>query len=462
MEPKAKWFEVFVQTGEWSAEVGPFMLEVHCRGGRCEIWQNNHYQMLWSQTVSTPCDVADIMRLTEAELARRLVKAAETMKGSELAVASSADITETFTQRLLQMRAHDVRPVSCALAPAGWQVAETGEDDAPFELNDQNQLTAEALGASSNSAQHIELEPGHVALVPAPARGKPRMLTEQLRFKVGDQVTARRGTQLRDTMLDAVGTVQQLRDAGTLVVAYGTCSSVTCWPVSLEKVDDEPRFKVGDLVRTKHPPRVGVVAVPRYTNEHSLVDFADLKNETIDNADLEPYALPPITIYADLADALDELPLGTVLEVGSARGTTLFKRDAANRYRCQHPSEDDTAWMYATALTCLREKLVPTPTRTRILPKPGASLGSERTIKRLQETIDNLRADNASMRESLRRMVKHLEHEGQQGDGIAEGAWDDYHAARFLLGHEGTPSAAERGLASIRLALAWAAPGVST
>ncbi len=172
MEPKAKWSEVFVATGEWSAEVGPFTLEIGRNLGRCEIWHHGHRTSIWSRIVSTPCDVADLMRLTEAELARRLVKAAETMEGSELAVASSADITAMFTKPLLRMRAHDVRLVPCAVAPAGWQVAETGKEDAPFELNDQKQLAAEVLVASFNSAQHIELEPGHVALVPAPAPGE--------------------------------------------------------------------------------------------------------------------------------------------------------------------------------------------------------------------------------------------------------------------------------------------------
>jgi hypothetical protein len=185
-----------------------------------------------------------------------------------------------------------------------------------------------------------------------PHRGKPRRLTEQLRFKVGDQVIARRGTQLRDTMLDAVGTVQQLRDAGRLIVAYGTCSSVTCWPVSLEKVDEEPRFNVGDLIRTRHRRRVGVVAVPRYTNEHSLVDFADLKNEIIHTADLEPYALPPIKSYADLADALDELPLGTALELKVSGYYPVYTRRTHSGYEARFSSPElPDVWHHSWLIT---------------------------------------------------------------------------------------------------------------
>jgi hypothetical protein len=83
-------------------------------------------------------------------------------------------------------------------------------------------------------------------------------------------------------------------------------------------------------------------------------------------------------------------------------------------------------------------------------------------IERVQETIDSLRVENAELRESLRQMVKHLEYEGQQGDGIAEGAWDDYHAARFMLEPKDLPNAAERGLVANRLKVASPEPGAGT
>lgn len=47
---------------------------------------------LWQDTVPVPCDLADLMRLAESELARRLREAAETMDGSELVAPPRASI----------------------------------------------------------------------------------------------------------------------------------------------------------------------------------------------------------------------------------------------------------------------------------------------------------------------------------------------------------------------------------
>ena len=57
------------------------------------------------------------------------------------------------------------------------------------------------------------------------------------------------------------------------------------------------------------------------------------------------------------------------------------------------------------------------------------------------------------LRESLRRLVHHLEVEGRNGDGIHEDAWDDYHAARMLVGQADDgwdADAAGRGIEDIR------------
>lgn len=76
--------------------------------------------------------------------------------------------------------------------------------------------------------------------------------------------------------------------------------------------------------------------------------------------------------------------------------------------------------------------------------------------------LERLRAENAELRESLRRIVGHLEYETKQGDGIADGAYDDYFAAKSLLGQRGMPNAAARGLAAIRLEIASTKPGAGT
>lgn len=81
---------------------------------------------------------------------------------------------------------------------------------------------------------------------------------------------------------------------------------------------------------------------------------------------------------------------------------------------------------------------------------------------RLKKELLSLSAENAELRESLQRIVGHLEYEAKQGDGIAADAWDDYFAAKWLLGHKGMPNAAARGLASIRLEIATTKPGAGT
>jgi hypothetical protein len=128
---------------------------------------------------------------------------------------------------------------------------------------------------------------------------------------------------------------------------------------------ERSRFKAGDLVREKYDRRVAIV--------QQVVDngACHLEFGYFHACALEPYTLPPVTSYADLANVLDELPLGTIVEVTSARGVARFRRDSPKLYRCQHLSEDAATWMHATALTCLREKLLPMPAGIRLLP-PGS------------------------------------------------------------------------------------------
>lgn len=88
-QPKAKWSRYEDSQQVWTAIVGPFYLDVDGETGDCEIaeWDAESASIgrtLWEHHTPPPCDVVDLMRLTEDELARRLHGAAETMDGKEL------------------------------------------------------------------------------------------------------------------------------------------------------------------------------------------------------------------------------------------------------------------------------------------------------------------------------------------------------------------------------------------
>jgi len=86
MQPKAKWKKCDWRNA-WTAVVGPFHLEISPSSGECLLSQWDGHEVgaaLWRDTRTVPCDVTDLMRLTEAELARRLEDAAETMDGRDL------------------------------------------------------------------------------------------------------------------------------------------------------------------------------------------------------------------------------------------------------------------------------------------------------------------------------------------------------------------------------------------
>jgi hypothetical protein len=82
-KPKAEW-KVDACGEEWSAEVGPFGMVVAPHNGSIELWQRDPLERLWLETQPTPCDAADLMRLAEAELARRIEHTAETMDWTQL------------------------------------------------------------------------------------------------------------------------------------------------------------------------------------------------------------------------------------------------------------------------------------------------------------------------------------------------------------------------------------------
>jgi hypothetical protein len=87
-QPKAKWerFEA-----RWVANVGPFELVASLQEGAAWIHlasaepdEDGTADPIWDAEIPVPCDLADLMRLAEAELARRLHRAADTMDGREL------------------------------------------------------------------------------------------------------------------------------------------------------------------------------------------------------------------------------------------------------------------------------------------------------------------------------------------------------------------------------------------
>lgn len=93
-QPKAKWSAYDEDTKRiWTAAVGPFYLEANTADGYAELCSYDFEsasigEQLWKQPVSGPCDITDLMRLAEAELARRLRHAAETMDGNGLVALS--------------------------------------------------------------------------------------------------------------------------------------------------------------------------------------------------------------------------------------------------------------------------------------------------------------------------------------------------------------------------------------
>lgn len=91
MKPKAKWSRSAAEPRVWTAAVGFSHLEVDGRTGTCEIaeWHPESARIgrpvwLYEQKEGVPVDAPDLMLMVEAELARRLTLAAETMDGHSL------------------------------------------------------------------------------------------------------------------------------------------------------------------------------------------------------------------------------------------------------------------------------------------------------------------------------------------------------------------------------------------
>lgn len=81
-QPKAKWGRCGSELIWWRAKVGPFQLIADARAAEVLIEFNG--DNVWQRTIEKPCDLADLMRLAESELERRLRATADTMDGSGL------------------------------------------------------------------------------------------------------------------------------------------------------------------------------------------------------------------------------------------------------------------------------------------------------------------------------------------------------------------------------------------
>ena len=143
MEPKARWSQWANIDGDWTATVGPFRLDVAAQAGWCCLSHRDPYLPLWEQKVATPCDVTDLMRLTESELARRLEKAAATMDGGELVAApypgrhgycDRYGCTQTkAVGAYCEMHDEENRSRDAAV---GWDVAKTSTKEPRFKVGD--------------------------------------------------------------------------------------------------------------------------------------------------------------------------------------------------------------------------------------------------------------------------------------------------------------------------------------
>jgi hypothetical protein len=121
MQPKARWSLYIEGKRIWTAAVGPYHLEAHGHEGRAVIREsaaesNTLGRSLWQTSVGIPCDVVELMRLAEEELARRLSKAAETMDGREL-------VLETLSRQCVDPVSRDAWN---AAVPDGKPVANMG------------------------------------------------------------------------------------------------------------------------------------------------------------------------------------------------------------------------------------------------------------------------------------------------------------------------------------------------
>ena len=291
MEPKAKW-KVYdpAVPHVWSAVVGPFYLEVDRFNGYaeiCEYGADDIGARLWHEQFQTPQDAADLMHLTEAELARRLEHAAGTMDGREL-------VAERCPNRGASIRA-DYQTNSYGISRSAMAPGRPGQR-AAFDIGDEVYAT-DVAG---------KVHRGFIA---------PSTVT---------------GCYLVKTT-DAVGyfsekSLEMVRRVGD--------------------VEDSPRFKVGDLVRSKEHGRLGVVDslnVPFVAVRFPNTAVGSGGFEQVYDVEFEPYVLPPINSYADLAAVLDELPEGWRVEqeflvYGEAAQKRLYWRSLPGTFRCRSGS----------------------------------------------------------------------------------------------------------------------------
>jgi hypothetical protein len=338
--PKAKWTKL--HTDAWDARVGPFFLDVDACTGRCRIseWRietESIGSVLWQQRLPTPCDVPDLMHLTEAELARRLEQTAETVDGSGLVAPSAAEKFMDLGDG--SKTSDDVfgdTPDSSTMTYD--EVVEWADNvsaslpEPNFKVGDLVTVTEKVgCGTSDDFVPGQKLKvikrDGAASLwhVFSPETDFRRVVSARIlkpwhdepQFKVGDRVMSFDGSPSRHI----TGTVAKyVAETEDYVVHLDDGTRLVCNTRHLVSACSlEPRFKIGDLVCVLWHDGIRVGAVTHITTDasgkrplFSVTINGDVATYHPDG--LNAYTLPPINSYADLADVLDELPEGWRVE----------------------------------------------------------------------------------------------------------------------------------------------------
>lgn len=490
-QPKAKW-ERMDKRGDWSATVGPYLLGVSQPEQRYSILVGGRVDRVLAQIeYAEPVDAAELMCRCEAELARRLTHAAETMDFGELQFAGQAPPPEyvQLVDRFLE-EVED-RPCcenvhcqgTCSAAKAFLALREYGmPDTVPQTWTEIRNARGEIVGRTkprpdynlANVAKHVDYKqhtsvPVPAGLACAETSAEPTgtetgagsmeftgVVIDGVRWNTGDQVRVKRdrriGTIVNITNVCEVALgpggatflfrVDELELAPDGVLSHGypvqsaetRDNKLVVKPLAYPKeirdiqyVDDlsknttatpeqaaalrgwitsrggtlgvaqanyrvrdlldvvAPSFKVGDLVRGCRSRRVGVVEntsghpniFVRFVNsgrvEERELSYVAVIEPLSHVAVIEPYQLPPIKTYADLADVLDELPEGTVLEVVAQPGNEpwFVKRCRGEEYAGRVGSGGP--WLLARALLGRDPGLLAPFTTIRVLPPEGAT-----------------------------------------------------------------------------------------
>ena len=308
------------------------------------------------------------MRLTEAELARRLEHAAGTMEGGEL-------VAERCPARGASICA-DYQTNSCGISRSAMAPDRPGQR-AAFDIGDEVYAT-DVSGKVHRGFVAPSTVTGCYLVKTTDAAGyfsekslemvrRVGDVEDSPRFKVGDRVVVARLSGFRSVP----GVVRETR--------FGICDvdfdngTFTRYAEGLLQPESQ-RLKVGDLVRVPFAGsvRVGIVtAVP----EEQYVCFnvkVDCTKHVYAACDVCPYTLPTINSYAELAAALDELPEGWRVERcrKSGDGWCCFSRNADGTYR-ERAGVELCSWTRRELLAGINESRYPEATHRVLPPESG-------------------------------------------------------------------------------------------